>query len=62
MFCRVTQYGELEMLLAGLELGNLIPLFQEHDVSFEDVLRMSDQDLVKVGHYICHWTKTRLKD
>ncbi|XP_068237919.1 ankyrin repeat, SAM and basic leucine zipper domain-containing protein 1-like [Palaemon carinicauda] len=38
-------YGELEMVLCGLELKDLIPLFHEHRVSFESFLRFTEKDL-----------------
>ncbi|XP_066964496.1 ankyrin repeat, SAM and basic leucine zipper domain-containing protein 1-like isoform X1 [Macrobrachium rosenbergii] len=38
-------YGELEMVLCGLELKDLIPLFHKHKVSFESFLRFTEKDL-----------------
>ncbi|XP_071540397.1 ankyrin repeat, SAM and basic leucine zipper domain-containing protein 1-like isoform X2 [Panulirus ornatus] len=38
-------FGELEMVLAGLDLSYLVPLFQEHQVSFKTFLRLSEKDL-----------------
>ncbi|KAG7169709.1 Ankyrin repeat, SAM and basic leucine zipper domain-containing protein 1-like 1 [Homarus americanus] len=38
-------FGELEMVLAGLDLSYMIPLFQKHQVSFESFLRLSEKDL-----------------
>nr|XP_045605285.1 ankyrin repeat, SAM and basic leucine zipper domain-containing protein 1-like isoform X1 [Procambarus clarkii] len=38
-------YGELEMVLTGLDLSYMITLFQEHKVSFESFLRLSEKDL-----------------
>ncbi|KAK3585906.1 hypothetical protein CHS0354_038442 [Potamilus streckersoni] len=43
------KYGELELFLAGLELGHLVPLFQQQQVEFADFLRMTDEDLIKMG-------------
>ena len=38
-------FGELEMVLSGLELQHLIPLFHAHSVSFVSFLRFTDDDL-----------------
>ncbi|KAF0300080.1 Ankyrin repeat, SAM and basic leucine zipper domain-containing protein 1 [Amphibalanus amphitrite] len=38
-------FGELEMVLSGLELQHLIPLFHAHNVSFVTFLRFTDDDL-----------------
>ena len=43
------KYGDLELFLCGLELGSLVPLFQQHQVDFGALLRMRDCDLEKVG-------------
>ncbi|KAK4291536.1 hypothetical protein Pmani_035646 [Petrolisthes manimaculis] len=42
-------FGELEMVLSGLDLSYMIPLFQEHEVSFESFLRLSEKDLEAMG-------------
>lgn len=49
-FRSTISYGDLELFLSGLELGKLIPLFQDHKVKFADLLRMTDGDLQKVKH------------
>ena len=38
-------FGELEMVLSGLELQHLIPLFHAHNVNFVTFLRFTDDDL-----------------
>ncbi|XP_070559476.1 ankyrin repeat, SAM and basic leucine zipper domain-containing protein 1-like [Ptychodera flava] len=43
------RYGDLELFLCGLELGQLVPLFQEQQISFSAFLRMNDSDLEKIG-------------
>jgi ankyrin repeat/SAM/basic leucine zipper domain-containing protein 1 len=43
------KYGDLELFLCGLELGSLVPLFQQHQVDLGTLLRMRDSDLEKVG-------------
>ena len=42
-------YGDLEIFLSGLELGNYIQLFQRNDVTFPAFLRMTDHDLQQVN-------------
>lgn len=39
------EFGELEMVLTGLYLSHLIPVFKQHQVSFELFLRLSEKDL-----------------
>lgn len=41
--------GDLEMFLHGLQMGELIPLFQAHRVEFGQLLSMTDADLQLVG-------------
>ncbi|XP_077985257.1 ankyrin repeat, SAM and basic leucine zipper domain-containing protein 1-like [Glandiceps talaboti] len=43
------RYGDLELFLCGLELGHLVPLFQDHQITFPAFLRMNDHDLEKIG-------------
>ena len=46
LFCVLCSvFGELEMVLSGLELQHLIPLFHAHNVSFVTFLRFTDDDL-----------------
>lgn len=42
------QYGDLEMFLLGLQLGDLLPLFKEHRVTFSTLLSMTEEDLEQV--------------
>ena len=42
-------YGDLDLFLLGLKLGDLISLFQTHRVKFSDLLSMTDRDLEQVG-------------
>lgn len=42
-------YGELELFLTGLGLNHLVQLFQEQQVDFDMFLRMTDEDLIKMG-------------
>ena len=41
-------YGDLEMFLSGLELGDLIPVFQNNNITFQGFLKMTDHDLQQV--------------
>ena len=43
-----SRHGEVEVFLYGLDLGELVPLFQEQHVEFETFLRMTEQDLINV--------------
>lgn len=43
------RYGELELFLHGLELGSFIELFHRHQVSFHQLLQLTDSDLEKIG-------------
>lgn len=36
---KIQNFGELEMVLSGLDLAYMIPLFQEHKVGFFKYLR-----------------------
>lgn len=40
---------DLELFLYGLKLGDLIPLFKDHEVTFPQLLQISEADLEKVG-------------
>ncbi|XP_048739519.1 ankyrin repeat, SAM and basic leucine zipper domain-containing protein 1-like [Ostrea edulis] len=42
-------YGELELFLSGLGLSHLVQLFQDQQVEFDMFLRMTDEDLIKMG-------------
>ncbi|XP_033745671.1 LOW QUALITY PROTEIN: ankyrin repeat, SAM and basic leucine zipper domain-containing protein 1-like [Pecten maximus] len=44
-----TKCGELELFLGGLDLTNFISLFRGQQVDFATFLRMSDDDLIKMG-------------
>jgi len=48
------QYGDLDLFLLGLKLGDLISLFQTHRVKFSDLLSMTDRDLEQVGLVLPH--------
>lgn len=48
-FNRLERYGELELFLHGLELGSFIELFHRHQVSFHQLLQLTDSDLEKVS-------------
>ena len=55
-----TTYGELELFLCGLDLNQLVPLFQAQHVEFSTFLRLTEEDLIKVpylakvfGHFNC---------
>ena len=52
-----TVMGDLEMFLLGQQLGNLIPLFQEHRVEFGQLLCMTDSDLRLMGVAQVGWRK-----
>lgn len=43
------RYGDLELFLFGLELGHLVPLFQNQQVSFDGFLKLTDTDLQQIG-------------
>nr|XP_054750982.1 ankyrin repeat, SAM and basic leucine zipper domain-containing protein 1-like [Lytechinus pictus] len=40
---------DLELFLYGLKLGDLIPLFKDHEVTFPQLLQISEEDLEKIG-------------
>ena len=42
-------YGDLELFLLGLQLRELIGVFKAHNMSFADLLSLTDQDLEKVS-------------
>ncbi|XP_060084371.1 ankyrin repeat, SAM and basic leucine zipper domain-containing protein 1-like [Ylistrum balloti] len=46
---RYTKCGELELFLSGLDLSHFISLFRGQQVDFATFLRMSDDDLIKMG-------------
>lgn len=49
MCCRsVVKYGELELFLCGLDLSDYVNLFQQQHVDFSIIMRMTDEDLIKV--------------
>ncbi|CAL1268109.1 unnamed protein product [Larinioides sclopetarius] len=41
--------GRLELFLKGVDCGDLIPIFLEHQLDFDDLLIMDDTELEKVG-------------
>ncbi|KAK3699914.1 hypothetical protein QZH41_016585 [Actinostola sp. cb2023] len=43
------RYGELEVLLCGIQLGYLVPKFQEHKITFEGFAKMIDKDFDQIG-------------
>jgi len=51
-------YGELELFLSGLDLGNLIETFQQNQVTFAQFLRMTDADLQQVRHRDMWWGRS----
>ena len=44
----VSNYGDLELFLAGIDLSSFVPLFKQQGVSFPMFLRLTDSDLQKV--------------
>ncbi|XP_069142254.1 ankyrin repeat, SAM and basic leucine zipper domain-containing protein 1-like [Argopecten irradians] len=44
-----TKCGELELFLGGLDLSSFISLFRGQQVDFATFLRMTDDDLIKMG-------------
>jgi len=46
---KFVSYGDLELFLHGLELGDVISKFQEHKISFAELLKLTDSDLVTIG-------------
>eukprot|EP00112_Aurelia_sp_Birch-Aquarium-sp1_P005748 Seg1651.3 transcript_id=Seg1651.3/GoldUCD/mRNA.D3Y31 product="Ankyrin repeat SAM and basic leucine zipper domain-containing protein 1" protein_id=Seg1651.3/GoldUCD/D3Y31 len=42
-------YGDLELFLCGIGLDDLVTLFQEHRLSFEEFLRLTDSELIQIG-------------
>ena len=45
----VKKFTELENVLLGLDLGDLVPAFRELKDGFEESLLMKEVDMVKVG-------------
>ena len=43
------RYGDLEMFLFGLELGQFLELFKLHHVDFPLLLTLDEEDLTKVS-------------
>jgi len=43
------KYGDIELFLYGLELGQLIPLMQEHHLQFEDLLKLTEKEMIEIG-------------
>ncbi|XP_028409342.1 ankyrin repeat, SAM and basic leucine zipper domain-containing protein 1-like [Dendronephthya gigantea] len=43
------RYGDLELFLFGLELGHLVPLFQDHKITFDGFLQLTDAELQQIG-------------
>ena len=58
----VCTYGDLEIFLSGLELGNYIQLFQRNDVTFPAFLRMTDHDLQQVNRLYLYRLRTKLRE
>lgn len=44
-----TTYGDLELFLCGLDLSQLVDLVRSHNIDFNTFLRITDEDLVKMG-------------
>lgn len=42
-------YNDLDLFLCGLDLADLIPLFHSHKVDFAELLRLTEDDLEKMG-------------
>lgn len=45
----VVKYGEVELFLSGLDLNRYVSLFQKQHVEFSTLIRMTDEDLIKMG-------------
>lgn len=43
------RYGDLELFLTGIKLGDLVPLFRQHQLQFSDLLSVTDRDLEQMG-------------
>jgi len=43
------RYGDLEMFLCGLELTHLLPKFQEHKLTFDEFLNLTEKELDQMG-------------
>ena len=46
---KYVSYGDLELFLYGLELGDLIPLLQQHKLEFKDLLKLTEDEMIEVG-------------
>ncbi|GAB1605185.1 ankyrin repeat, SAM and basic leucine zipper domain-containing protein 1-like [Argonauta hians] len=46
---RCGAYGQLELFLCGLNLQSSIPKFKEHNITFSQLLTLSEHDLEKIG-------------
>ncbi|KAL4227063.1 Ankyrin repeat [Mactra antiquata] len=44
-----TTYGDLELFLCGLELSHLVDVVRNQHIDFNTFLRMTDEDLIKMG-------------
>eukprot|EP00794_Sanderia_malayensis_P007117 gene7117-7921_t len=42
-------YGDLELFLYGLELGHLVKIFRAHQLTFQDFLKITDEELTTIG-------------
>ena len=42
------QYGDMEVFLLGLQLEDILPIFQQHQIDFAILLSMTDDDLKQV--------------
>ncbi|XP_047122383.1 ankyrin repeat, SAM and basic leucine zipper domain-containing protein 1 isoform X1 [Hydra vulgaris] len=46
---KYVKYGDLELFLHGLEMGHLVILFQEHNLNFTDMLKMTEEEMIEIG-------------
>lgn len=46
---KYVKYGDLELFLYGLELGQLIPLMKEHHLQFEDLIKLTENEMIEIG-------------
>ena len=44
-----TTYGDLELFLCGLDLSNLVDVVRGQHIDFNTFLRLTEEDLIKVG-------------
>lgn len=50
-WCRMsTTCGDLELFLMGLDLRDLIPLFHQRKMTFQEFLQMTESDLCEVSY------------